>query len=356
VPNLKLGSVSISGSGVDNSNTAAGHSRRRIGGDDHPSNSESKAPALTSALMQRKWCQIHQIPMAEEGGSKVGPPLALELDISIHFDLGALGDVLISARQDDSVAALATLALESVTLPQRVTATMILSKCELYHDSGCKYALPYFPTGLAVGAAGLTLGAKVFVRGHCSIDIASSFFLSPRSPLPFAPLSSFDPRLGHVKPPTTHQRHSLDPRAPLIGRGDTCDVGRSPARDAELLSMDIPILGGSARHSAWRRIAEDTSRGFVDPDLQLALATVERTFLHGLKQTEYAGSRMPSVQYHGLCTDTPARSVLRNMHMLVRQSGATTFHLKDSDGWFFQLAQDKSSNARCHSAKTNLST
>ena len=184
VPNLKLGSVSISGSGVDNSNTAAGHSRRRIGGDDHPSNAESKAPALTSALMQRKWCQIHQIPMAEEVGSKAGPPLSLELDISIHFDLGALGDVLISARQDDSVAALATLALESATLPQRVTATMILSKCELYHDSGCKYVLSYFPTGLAVGAAGLTLGAKVFVRGHCSIDIASSFqfFLSPRSP------------------------------------------------------------------------------------------------------------------------------------------------------------------------------
>jgi len=299
VPNLERGSVSISDSGVDNSNTAAGHNRRRIGGDDHPSNAESKAPALTSALMQRKWCQIHQIPMAEEVGFKAGPPLSLELDISIHFDLGALGDVLISARQDDSVAALATLALESATLPQRVTATMILSKCELYHDSGCKYVLSYFPTGLAVGAAGLTLGAKVFVRGHCSIDIASSF-LPAISSLPFAPLSCFDPRLGHVKPPTTHQRHGLDPRVPLIGRGDTCDVGRSPARDAELLSMDIPILGGSARHSAWRRIVEDTSRGFVDPDLQLALAAVERTFLYGLKQTEYAGSRMPSAQYHRL--------------------------------------------------------
>ena len=51
--------------------------------------------------------------MAEEGGSKAGPPLAPELDISIHFDLGALGDVLISARQDDSVVALAT--VERVT-------------------------------------------------------------------------------------------------------------------------------------------------------------------------------------------------------------------------------------------------
>jgi len=227
--------------------------------------------------MQRKRCQVHQVPMAEEGGSKAGPPLALELDISIHFDLGALGDVLISARQDDSVVALARLALESVTLPQRVTATIILSKCELYHDSRCKYALPYFPTGLAVGAAGLTLSAKVFVRGHRCIDIASSFLPAVRA-LPLAPLSCFDPRLGHVKPTTTHQRHGLDPRAPLIARGDTCDVGRSPARDAQLLSMDIPILGGSARHSAWRRIEEDTSRGFVDPDLQLALHAVAQCY------------------------------------------------------------------------------
>ena len=155
-PNLKRGSLSISGSGLDNSNTAAGHSRRRIGGHDHASNAESRAPAYTSVLMQRKWCQVHQVPMAEEGGSKARPPLAPELDISIHFDLGALGDVLISARQDDPVVALATLALESVALPQRVTAKMILSKCELYDDGGCKYALPYFPTGLAVGAAGLT--------------------------------------------------------------------------------------------------------------------------------------------------------------------------------------------------------
>jgi len=337
VPKIKRGSVSISGSGLDNSNTAASHSRRRIGGHDHPSNAESRAPAFTSALMQRKWCQIHPVPMAEEGGSKAGPPLALELDISIHFDLGTLGDVLISARQDDSVVALATLALESVTLPQRVTATMILSKFELYHDGGCKYALPYFPTGLAFGAAGLTLGAKVFVRGHHCIDVASSFLPAVRAHL-FALLSCFDPRLGHIKPPTTHQLHGLDPRTPLIGRGDTCDVGRSPARDAELLSMDIPILGGSARHSAWRRIEEDTSRGFVDPDLQLALVAAERTFLRGLKQTEYAGSRMPSVQYHGLCTDTPAHGVLRNMHMLVRQSGAITFHLKDSDDWFLHTS------------------
>jgi len=67
--------------------------------------------------------------MAEEGGSKTGPPLALELDISIHFDMGALGDVLISARQDDSVVAFATLAPQSVTLPQRISATVILSKC-----------------------------------------------------------------------------------------------------------------------------------------------------------------------------------------------------------------------------------
>jgi len=64
VPNLKRGSVSISGSALDNSNTAAGHSRRRIGGDDHPGNAESRAPAFTSALMQRKWCQVSQIPMA----------------------------------------------------------------------------------------------------------------------------------------------------------------------------------------------------------------------------------------------------------------------------------------------------
>ena len=139
--------------------------------------------------------------------------------------------------------ALATLALESVTLPQRVIVTMILSKCELYNDDGCKYALPYFPTGLAVGAAGLTLGAKVFVRGHHCIDIASSGLPAVRS-LPFALLSCFDLSLGHVKLPTAHQRHCLDPRAPLIGGGDTCDVSRSPARDAELLSMDIPILEG----------------------------------------------------------------------------------------------------------------
>jgi len=122
--------------------------------------------------------------------------------------------------------------------------------------------------------------------------------------LPFALLSCFDPRFGHVKPPTAHQRHGLDLRAPLIGRGDTCDVGRSQARDAELLSVDIPILGGSARHSAWRHIAEDISRGFVEPDLQLALAAAERTFLRGLKQTEYAGSRMPSVQTVHRCTST----------------------------------------------------
>jgi len=102
--------------------------------------------------------------------------------------------------------------------------------------------------------------------------------------------------------------------------------------------MNIPILGGSARHSAWQRIEEDTGRGFVDPDLQLAVTAAERTFLCGLKQTESAGSRMPSVQYHGLCTDTPARSVLRNMHMIVRQSGATTFHLKDSDDWFLHTS------------------
>jgi len=78
--------------------------------------------------MQRKWCQVSQIPMAQERGSKARPPLALELEISIHFDLGALGDVVISARQNDSIMALANLALESVTLPQRLTATMILSK------------------------------------------------------------------------------------------------------------------------------------------------------------------------------------------------------------------------------------
>ena len=77
----------------------------------------------------------------------------------------------------------------------------------------------------------------------------------------------------------------------------------------------------------------------MDPDLQLALAAAERTFLRGLKQTGYAGPRMPSVQFHGLCTHTPARSVLRNMHMLVRQSGATTFHLKDSDDWFLHTRE-----------------
>jgi len=69
-PNLKRGSLSILGSGLYNSNNAAGHSRRLIGGHDHASNAESRAPAYTSALMQRKWCQIHQVLMAEEGGSK----------------------------------------------------------------------------------------------------------------------------------------------------------------------------------------------------------------------------------------------------------------------------------------------
>ena len=239
VPNLKRGSESISGSALDNSNTG----RRRIGGDDHPGNAESRAPAFTAALIQRKWCQVSQVPMAQEGGSQARPPLALELEISIHFDLGALGDVLISARQNDSIMALANLALESVTLPQRLTATMILSKCELYHDGGCKYALPYFPTGLAVGAAGLTLGTKVFLRGHHCIDMASSSLPAVRT-LPFALPSCFDPTSGHVNPPTTHQRHGLDPGAPPMGRGDTRAVGRSTARDAELLSMDIPILEG----------------------------------------------------------------------------------------------------------------
>jgi len=72
----------------------------------------------------------------------------------------------------------------------------------------------------------------------------------------------------------------------------------------------------------------------VEPELQQALAAARRTFLRDLKQTEHAGSKMSSVQYHRLCTDMPARSVLRNMHMLVRQAGAATFHIKDSDAWF----------------------
>jgi len=116
--------------------------------------------------MQRKWCQVSQIPMAQEGGSKARPPLALELEISIHFDLGALDDVLISARQNDWIMALANLALESVTLPQRLTATMILSKCELYHDGGCKYALPYFPTG-------------IFLAGRANSSVRPALLLRP---------------------------------------------------------------------------------------------------------------------------------------------------------------------------------
>ena len=330
VPSLKRGSEFISGRTLHDSNTAAGHRRRRIGGDGHPGNAESRAPAFTSLLMQRKWCQVSQIPMPQEGGSEARPPHALELEMSIHFDLGALGEVLISARQNDSIMALANLALESVTLPQRLTATTILSKCTLYHDGGCQYALPYFPTGLAVGAAGLTPHAKVFIRGHHCIDMVSSCLPAVQA-LPFALPSCFAPRTGHVNPPTAPQRHGLVPRAPPMGRGNTRDVCHSPVRVAELLSMDIPILGGSARHSAWRRIEEDTRRGFVDPDLQLALAAAQRTFLQDLKQTDCAGPRIPSVQFHGLCSDTPARSVLRNMHKSVRQSGTTTFHLTDSD-------------------------
>jgi len=47
--------------------------------------------------------------MAQEEGSKARPSVALELEISIHFDLNALDDVLISACQNDST----ILALES---------------------------------------------------------------------------------------------------------------------------------------------------------------------------------------------------------------------------------------------------
>jgi len=329
-PNLKRGRPSRSGHDLGHSDTGAGHSRRCVGGHNHTNNTDSGVQAYTSALMQRKWCQVHQVPMTEEGGSKAGPPPAPELEISNHFDLGALGDVLISARQDDSVSALAMLALERVVLPQGVTATMILSKCELYDNGGSKYALPYFPMGLAVGAAGLTFGAKVFVRGHHCINVAPSGRPAMRALL-FALLSCFDPRLGHIKPPTAHQRHGLDPRAQLIGRGDTYDIHRSPARDAKLLSMDIFILGGTAKHSAWRRIEEDTSRGFVGSDLQQALAAARQQFMRDRRQTKHAGSIVSSMQYHGLCAETPARSVLRNMHTSVRQAGVTTFKLEASD-------------------------
>ena len=67
-------------------------------------------------------------PTDEEGGSKAGSPPAPEHEISIHFDLCALGDVMISARQEDSVLALAMLVLERVVLTQGMTATMIFSK------------------------------------------------------------------------------------------------------------------------------------------------------------------------------------------------------------------------------------
>jgi len=352
-PSLKRGSLSISDSGFDHSNTTAGSSRRRIGGPDHANNADSRAPVHTSALMKRKWCQVHQVPTAENGGSKAAPPPAPELDISIHFDLGALGDVLISARQDDSVWALATFALETVVLPQRVTATMIMSTCELYDDGGCKYVLSYFPTGLAVAAAGLTLGAKVFVPGHPCINI-SSFGLPAVFPLHFSLISCFDPSLGHIKSPTAHHRQGLDPRTPLIGRGDTCDVGRSPTRKAELLSMDILILGGSARHSAWRRIEEDTSRGFVEPGLQQALAAARQTFLRDLKQTEHTGTKMPSVavprtvrRYAG------AQCISPHAHV---STASRRRHLPPQRFRCLPSAQDKSFNARCHSEKTNSST